>query len=46
MTSLSTRFLGQPRLTNPTFGGADLGGSATTADKDFEGMQSFDFITR
>jgi hypothetical protein len=46
MTSLSTRFFGQPRLTNPTFGRADIGLSGTTTEEDFEDMQSFDFTIR
>lgn len=44
MTSLSTRFLGQPKLTKPTFGAAGLGLSGASTDEDFEGMQFFDFI--
>src|SRR5215469_10582034 len=42
MTSLSTRFLGQPRLTNPTLG-AVFGGWEANAGEDFEGMESIDF---
>src|SRR5438094_1404936 len=40
MTSLSTRFLGQPRLTNPTFTEADLGLSDSATDEDFNSMES------
>src|SRR5262245_3026779 len=43
MTSLSTRFLGQPRLTNPTF---DFGASAIVTDEDLDCMESIDFNTR
>src|ERR1700739_2278498 len=53
MTSLSTRFLGQPRLTKPTFwGAAECGLSRDLASVDseqpmieraFTGMQSFYF---
>ena len=39
ITSLSTRFLGHPRLTNPIFLGA-------TSDAVWEDMQSFHFIIR
>ena len=55
ITSLSTRFLGQPRLTKPTrVGPADTGAAASVAsgvtvssgsDKVFVGMQSIDFNT-
>src|SRR4029077_15207986 len=41
MTSLSTRFLGHPRLTNPTLGAADLGGSNVDTGEDLDDMQSF-----
>jgi hypothetical protein len=43
ITSLSTRFLGHPRLTNPTFVAGDLGASELTKDDDFDDMQSFYF---
>ena len=43
MTSLSTRFLGQPRLTNPTFVGGDSGGSGLATGNDFDDMQFFHF---
>src|SRR5438445_10686278 len=39
MTSLSTRFLGQPRLTNPTFGAAGFVSELRT-DTDFGDMRS------
>src|SRR2546425_11533277 len=39
MTSLSTRFLGQPRLTNPTFGAAGFISELRT-DTDFGDMRS------
>src|SRR5215471_21559629 len=42
ITSLSTRFFGQPRLTNPTFGAEDLGASGVKKDEVFDDMQSFD----
>src|SRR5262249_5978250 len=42
ITSLSTRFLGQPRLTNPTLG-ETFGGSAAATDEAFDCMQSLDF---
>src|SRR4051794_29294013 len=51
MTSLSTKFFGQPRLTNPTFRGAGLGevdsgiSGAATVRLVFD-MQSLDFIIR
>ena len=45
ITSLSTRFLGQPKLTKPTLGAAGLDSSGVSTDEDFEGMQSFNFIT-
>src|SRR5262250_465803 len=45
MTSLSTRFLGQPRLTKPTLG-ADFGASATATVEGFDGMESIDFNIR
>src|SRR5206468_2730246 len=41
ITSLSTRFLGHPRLTNPTLGGA-LGASARATDESLDCMQSLD----
>src|SRR5271165_67263 len=43
MTSLSTRFLGQPRLTKPTLGDvADVfsGASSTATESRFTGMES------
>src|SRR3974390_225398 len=45
MTSLSTRFLGQPRLTKPTFWGAAAlsGGSSRATESGFTGMESLDF---
>src|SRR5690348_1613125 len=39
MTSLSTRFLGQPRLTNPTLGAAGLARLGAETGKDFAGIQ-------
>src|SRR5271166_5885072 len=49
MTSLSTRFLGQPRLTKPTFLGVagaapSSGGLNTATESSLEGMQSLDLI--
>src|SRR5689334_5922065 len=43
MASLSTRYLGQPRLTNPTFGRAEIGCSGAITGKDFGDMRSFYF---
>src|SRR5215470_4605044 len=43
MTSLSTRFLGHPRLTNPTLG-EDFGPSGVNTGRDFDDMQSHDSI--
>jgi hypothetical protein len=45
ITSLSTRFLGQPKLTNPTLGAAALEDSGGATSEDFDDMQSFYFIT-
>src|SRR5215469_12431039 len=42
ITSLSTRFLGHPRLTNPTLG--VVGGSRVSTGEDVEDMQSDYFI--
>jgi hypothetical protein len=43
MTSLSTRFFGHPKLTNPTFVGGDLGISMAATGNDFGDMQCFYF---
>jgi len=43
MTSLSTRFLGHPRLTNPTFVGEELGAAGLATGDDLDDMQSFYF---
>ena len=47
MTSLSTRFLGQPRLTKPTFlgvgRGASSGGSSRATESCLTGMESLYF---
>jgi hypothetical protein len=39
MTSLSTRFLGQPRLTNPTLGAADGSRTGAEVDRDFADIE-------